>query len=67
MNLNSCSLDCVAVLLITHDEDFVCMMKTELSSLTGFSMPDKYFEVCREQAADGKYYSKIHARDWEEL
>lgn len=55
------------LILITHDEDFVGLMKNELSSLTGFSMPDKYFEICREQAPDGKFYSKIHAKDWEDL
>lgn len=43
------------------------MMKTELSSLTGFSMPEKFFRVCREEAADGKFYSKINAVDWDEL
>lgn len=55
------------LILITHDEEFVSMMKTELSSLTGFSMPEKYFEVSREQSADGRYYSKINAIDWDEL
>ena len=55
------------LIMITHDEEFVAMMKTELSSLTGFSMPDKYFQVCREEAADGKFYSKINAIDWDEL
>lgn len=55
------------LLLITHDEDFVALMKTELSSQTGFSMPEKYFHVRREQGGDGKYYSKIDAIDWEEL
>lgn len=55
------------LIMITHDEDFVAIMKTELSSMTGFSMPEKYFEVVREQATDGKYYSKVHAKDWDEL
>lgn len=55
------------LILITHDEEFVSFMKTELSSLTGFSMPEKYFQVRREQAIDGKYYSKIDAIDWNEL
>jgi DNA repair protein RAD50 len=55
------------LVLITHDEDFVSMMKMELSSLTGFSLPEKYFEVTREQGPDGKYYSKIHAVDWDQL
>jgi hypothetical protein len=35
------------------------MMKAELASQSGFSMPEKYFQVRREEAADGKYYSKI--------
>jgi DNA repair protein RAD50 len=55
------------LIMITHDEEFVAMMKTELSSLTGFSMPEKYFQVRREQGIDGKYYSKIDAIDWDEL
>lgn len=55
------------LILITHDEEFVSMMKTELSSLTGFSMPEKYFQVRREQGIDGKFYSKIDAVDWDEL
>lgn len=55
------------LILITHDEEFVGMMKTELANTTRVSMPEKYFEVCREQATDGKYYSKIHAKDWDEL
>ena len=55
------------LIMITHDEDFVGMMKTELSSLTGFSMPEKYFQVRREQGLDGMYYSKIDAIDWDEL
>lgn len=55
------------LILITHDEEFVSMMKTELASLTGFSMPEKYFQVSREQAPDGKFYSKIHSVDLDEL
>jgi DNA repair protein RAD50 len=55
------------LILITHDEEFTSMMKTELSALTNFSMPDKYFQLRREEAPDGKYYSKIHAVDWDEL
>jgi DNA repair protein RAD50 len=43
------------------------MMKLELSSLTGFSMPERYFQVSREEAADGKFFSKINAMDWDEL
>jgi DNA repair protein RAD50 len=55
------------LILITHDEDFVAMMKTELSSQTGFNMPEKYFQVRREEGTDGKFYSKIDAVDWDEL
>ena len=52
---------------ITHDEDFVSMMKRELTTHSGFDMPEKFFQVSREEGTDGKYYSKIHAVDWEEL
>jgi len=55
------------LVVITHDEDFVSMMKQELSSLTGFSMPERYFQVSREESTDGRYYSKIHSIDWDEL
>lgn len=55
------------LVLITHDEDFVSMMKSELASQSGFPMPEKYFQVRREEGADGKYYSKIDAVDWDEL
>jgi DNA repair protein RAD50 len=55
------------LVLITHDEDFVLMMKNELQTQSNVSMPEKYFQVRREEGADGKYYSKIDAIDWEEL
>ena len=55
------------LVLITHDDTFISMMKDELSSQTGFSMPEKYFHVRREQASDQKYYSKIEAINWDEL
>lgn len=51
------------LILITHDEDFVVMMKRELSSHAHVSMPEKYFQVRREEGADGKFYSKIDAID----
>ena len=48
------------LVVITHDEEFVSVMKSELSSQTGIDMPEKYFQVSRQQSdADGKYYSKI--------
>jgi len=43
------------------------MMKTELSTMTGFSMPENYFQVCREENHDGKFYSKINVVDWDSL
>jgi len=55
------------LVLITHDEGFVSMMKDELSTQTGVSMPEKYFHVRREQSEDENYYSKIDSVDWEEL
>lgn len=55
------------LVLITHDEDFVVMMKNELSAQTNVSMPEKYFQIRREEGSDGKFYSKIDAVDWEEL
>jgi DNA repair protein RAD50 len=54
-------------ILITHDEDFVSMLKTEMSSLTTFSMPEKYFRVYREMNNDGKFYSKTKAVDWSDV
>jgi hypothetical protein len=42
-------------------------MKTELAGMSGVSMPEKYYEVVREESSDGKLYSKIHAMDWEGL
>ena len=55
------------LVLITHDEDFVGMMKNELSAYTGFSMPERYFQVSREEARDGNYYSKIHDMSWDDM
>lgn len=43
------------------------MMKQELASQTGFDMPDKYFQVSREESSDGCFYSKIKAIDWDEI
>jgi len=55
------------LVVITHDEDFVSMMKQELSAQTGFNMPERYYQVSREEGHDGRFYSKIHAIDWDEL
>merc|ERR1712194_167418 len=55
------------LVVITHDEDFVSVMKQELSSQTSFSMPERYYQVSREQNHDGRFYSKINAVDWDDL
>lgn len=55
------------LITITHDEEFISLMKTELAAHSSFSMPEKFFRVHREMASDGKYYSKITATDWEEI
>lgn len=56
------------LVVITHDEEFVSMMKVQLAGETGFSMPEKYFHVRREENdVDGKYYSKIDTVDWDEI
>ena len=55
------------LITITHDQDFVAAMKRHLVTQSGFDMPEKFFLVSREEGVDGKYYSKIHAVDWEEL
>ena len=49
------------LVVITHDEDFVSLMKHELASQTGFNMPERYYQVSREQSDDGKFYSRIAA------
>jgi DNA repair protein RAD50 len=54
------------MILITHDEEFVSMMKSELQCHSGFTMPEHYFRVYREQGSDGKYFSKIKLVDWDE-
>ena len=55
------------LVIITHDEDFVVMMKNELSAHSSFNMPERYFHVAREESSDGKFYSKISAIDWDEI
>jgi DNA repair protein RAD50 len=54
------------LVMITHDEDFISLMKDELSTQTGFSMPEKYYVVRREETPAG-FFSRIDAVDWDEL
>ena len=55
------------LVVITHDEEFVGMMKGELATQAGFSMPERYYQVSREEGHDGRFYSKIRAVDWDDL
>ena len=43
------------------------MMKRELATTPTIPMPDRYFQVSREEADDGKFYSKISAVNWDEI
>ncbi|KAL7546129.1 hypothetical protein ACHAWF_016245, partial [Thalassiosira exigua] len=55
------------LVVITRDKEFVSMMKQELSSQTGFNMPERYYQVSREEGHDGRFYSRITAIDWDDL
>ena len=55
------------LVVITHDEEFVGIVKQELATQTRFDMPERYFEVSREEGLDGKFYSRIRAVDWDEI
>lgn len=55
------------LVVITHDEEFVHMMKQELATQTGFDMPERYFHISREESVDGKFYSRIRAVDWDAI
>ena len=54
-------------MIITHDEDFVSIMRDELAKKSGFDMPEKFFQVRREEGADGKFYSKVDKIDWDQF
>ena len=54
------------LILMTHDIDFVSMMKRELSSHSRVAMPEQYVLVRREEGTDGNFYSKIDTCEWVE-
>ena len=54
------------LILMTHDIDFVSMMKRELSSHSSVAMPEQYVLVRREKGTDGKFYSKMDTCEWVE-
>jgi len=55
------------LLAITHDEEFVAMMRNELATQVGFSMPEYFYRISREELHPGRFYSKIERNDWAEL
>eukprot|EP00903_Cladosiphon_okamuranus_P009090 g8688.t2 len=55
------------LITITHDEEFVQTMRTELGTQGGFSMPEFYWRISREEMSRGKFYSRIDRLDWEDM
>ncbi len=57
------------LICITHDEEFVKLMNTELAANSDFSMPEYYFKVSREEDEEGtgKYFSKIERLYWTDM
>ncbi|KAG5180571.1 P-loop containing nucleoside triphosphate hydrolase protein [Tribonema minus] len=49
------------LIVITHDEEFVGTMRTQLGSIAGFNMPEYYWCVSREQTCgpSGQFYSRM--------
>ena len=59
------------LICITHDEEFVRLMNTELAANTDFSLPEYYFKISREEDEEGqgsgKYFSKIERIPWADM
>ena len=57
------------LICITHDEEFVRVLKTELDNFNSFVPPEHYFRVSREESdrTVGNFFSKIERIQWEEL
>ena len=57
------------LICITHDEEFVKLMNTELAANTDFSLPEYYFKISREEDEEGKgkYFSKIERIPWADM
>jgi len=57
------------LICITHDEEFVKLMNTELAANTDFSLPEYYFKISREEDEEGKgkYFSKIERILWADM
>jgi DNA repair protein RAD50 len=54
------------LLCITHDEEFLRIMKNELSAHAGVKMPQYYFNVSRAEK-DHKFYSHITRIPWADM
>jgi DNA repair protein RAD50 len=56
------------LICITHDEEFLRLMNLELSTSIGFSKPEFYFRIRREEdGTRGRFFSKIDRVSWDEL
>lgn len=57
------------LIVITHDEEFVKLMSTELAANQEFALPEYYFRVSREESDEspGKYFSHIQRIVWQNL
>ena len=58
------------LVIITHDEEFVRLVSTELAA--GGGLPEFYFRISREEEEEGdqnrgRFFSKIERVAWEEL
>ena len=55
------------LICITHDEEFVKLMGTELGATKDFSLPEYYFRVSREEEGNNKYFSHIERILWSDM
>ena len=57
------------LICITHDEEFVRLMSTELAAAGQLGgLPEHYFRISREEAPEhGKFFSRIERVSWDEL
>ena len=49
-------------------QEFVQLMRNELSSLNTFSLPEYYFRISRQEEGNtGKFFSHIERIPWEDM
>lgn len=57
----------IQLICITHDEEFVDMIRSELNYSSDFGTPEYYFRIYRElDEQHGRYFSHIRRMPWEE-